>query len=217
MKPLLSDKSRELQAEIDHYLDWVENASLIFYEGVRCYMENKSERFERLFTEASELESQADDLRRKIKYKLYTFMLIPEARGDVLGLLENMDTIIDTTEKVLEQLSIETPNIPDFLRQDFIDLAELSRQAVCELVKAARAFFTDIKMVNNFINKVHFYEHQADDVEEMLKRKLFKTDQITRFSFRVHLRFFTEKIASISDAAEEVGERLSVYAIKRRM
>jgi hypothetical protein len=217
MKPFLSDKSKELQAEIDHYLDWVENASLIFFEGVRCYMQNKNERFERLFSELSELESQADDLRRKIKYKLYTFMLIPEARGDVLGLLENMDTIIDTTEKVLEQLSIETPNIPDFLRQDFIDLAELSRQTVCELVKAARAFFTDIKMVNNYINKVHFYEHQADDVEEMLKRKLFKTDQITRFSFRVHLRFFTEKIASVSDEAEEVGERLSVYAIKRRM
>jgi uncharacterized protein Yka (UPF0111/DUF47 family) len=31
------------------------------------------------------------------------------------------------------------------------------------------------------------------------------------------MRYFAEKIAKVSDIAEEVAERLSVYAIKRKL
>ena len=217
MKKFFSSKSKDLQTDIDRYLDRVENAALVFFEGVKCYMNHKIDRFNRLFIEISKLETEADNLRRDIKHRLYTYMLIPEARGDVLGLLENLDNIVDITEKVLEQLSIEIPEIPDLLKQDFIDLAELSMKAVNELVKASRAFFTEIKLVSNYINKVHFFEHEADEVEETLKRKAFRSEEIKRFSYRVHMRYFAEKIASVSDEAESVGERLSVYAIKRRL
>jgi len=34
-------------------------------------------------------------------------MLIPESRGDVLGVLETLDDVIDLTEKVVEHFSIE--------------------------------------------------------------------------------------------------------------
>jgi len=71
--------------------------------------------------------------------------------------------------------------------------------------------------VNDYVNKVHFYEHEADDVEETLKRKAFDSNEITRLSRKVHMRYFAEKIALVSDIAEAVAERLSVYTIKRRI
>ena len=117
----------------------------------------------------------------------------------------------------MEQFSIETPEIPEFLKSDFIELAELSSKAVEEVVKAARAFFREIGMVSNYVNKVHFYEHEADDVEEHLKRTAFNSKEIESFSQKVHMRYFAEKIAAVSDVAESVAERLSVYAIKRRI
>ncbi len=144
-------------------------------------------------------------------------MLIPESRGDVLGLLETLDDVIDICEKVLEQFSIEQPDIPNSLVDGFIELSELSSKAVEQLVKATRAFFKEIKMVNDYINKVHFYEHEADKVEEHIKRKAFRSDEIQLFSKRVHMRYFIEKIASVSDVAETVAERLAVYAIKRKL
>jgi uncharacterized protein len=88
---------------------------------------------------------------------------------------------------------------------------------VSEIVKGARAFFTDITMVSYYVNKVHFYEHEADDMEEQVKRKAFNSDEIQRFSYKVHMRYFAEKIAKVSDVAQGVAERLSVYAIKRRI
>jgi len=217
MPKIFSNKSKQLEADIDSYLDRVNTAGLVFLEGIKAYIEGRTDYFERKFKEVSDIESEADAKRREIKQKLYTYMLIPEARGDVLGLLETIDDIVDICEKVLEQISIETPEIPVFLKSDFVKLAELSTQAVEELVKGAQVFFRQVDMVSNYVNKVHFYEHEADDVEEQLKRKAFASDEIVRFSHKVHLRYFAEKIAAVSDVAESVCERLSVYAIKRKI
>ena len=217
MTNLFNTKTKQLEGEIDGYLDRVTTAGLIFLEGVRAYVGGKNDKFERNYKEISVLETDADNVRRDIKHKLYTYMLIPESRGDVLGLLETLDDIVDICEKVLEQFSIETPAIPDFLKSDFIELAELSCKSVEEVVKGARAFFRDIAMVSDFVNRVHFYEHEADNVEEHLKRGIFNSDEIEDFSQKVHMRYFAEKIVAVSDVAESVAERLAVYAIKRRI
>lgn len=217
MPKIFSNKSKQLEADIDNYLDRVNTAGLLFLEGIKAYIEDKNDYFEKKFEEVTDIESEADNKRREIKQKLYTYMLIPESRGDVLGLLETIDDIVDMCEKVLEQFSIETPEIPEFLKPDFVKLAELSSQAVEELVKGAQVFFRQVDMVSNYVNKVHFYEHEADDVEEQLKRKAFASEKIVRFSHKVHMRYFAEKIAMVSDVAESVCDRLSVYAIKRRI
>lgn len=217
MSNIFTSKTKKLEAEIDSYLDRVSTAGLIFLEGVKSYLSKNYERFEQYNEELGELESEADETRREIKHQLYTYMLIPESRGDVLGLLETLDDVIDICEKVLEQFSIEKPEIPEEIVPGYKELAELSTKSVEELVKASRAFFKEIKMVNDFINKVHFYEHEADKVEEMIKRKAFASKEITLFSKRVHMRYFVEKIAAVSDTAETVAERLAVYAIKRRL
>ena len=214
---LFNNRTKQLETEIDKYLDAVSKSGLIFYEGVKNYLEGNYEKFDKNFSEISKLETGADNLRREIKTKLYTYMLIPESRGDVLGLLETLDDVVDICETVIKQLSIERPEIPDFIKEDFSELSEFSKKAVEELVKGARAFFKEINMVNDYVNKVHFYEHEADDVEEQLKRKVFGTDKIQRFSRKIHMRYFAEKIAAVSDVAEDVAERLAVYAIKRRI
>ncbi|MCF7858858.1 MAG: DUF47 family protein [Candidatus Cloacimonetes bacterium] len=217
MPNIFNSRSKQLEGEIENYLDRVTTSGLIFYEGVKAYVRGNKTKFEKNFKDITALESEADEIRRNIKHTLYTFMLIPESRGDVLGLLETLDDIVDICEKVIEQFSIETPDIPDFLKNDFIELAELSSKAVDEVVKGARAFFREISMVSNYVNKVHFYEQEADDTEENLKRMAFHRKDITSFSHKVHMRYFAEKIAAVSDVSEQVAERLAVYAIKRRI
>ena len=151
MDSIFNKKTRQLEADIDGYLDRVTKSGLIFLEGIRAYLKGNKEKFERNFQEITHLESEADNVRRDIKYRLYAYMLIPESRGDVLGILETMDDIVDVCEKVLEQFSIEAPEIPEELKQDFSDLADLSEKTVEELVKAARAFFRQITLVSDFI------------------------------------------------------------------
>lgn len=214
---MFSTKTKRLEAEIDGFLDRVSTAGMIFREGIRTYTSGNVERFEEYNSELGTLETDADQVRRDIKHQLYTYMLIPESRGDVLGLLETMDDVIDICERVLKRLSIELPPIPDHLKADFIELGDLSGKAVEQLVKGTRAFFKELKMVTDYVNKVHFYEHEADKVEESLMRKVFRSDEFAEFSRKIQLRYFIEEIVSVSDMAESVGERLAVYAIKRRL
>ncbi len=148
MKGLFTNKVKVLETNIDAFLDNVCKAGLVLVEGVKAYIRKNPERFEQCYNKVCKLETKADTLRRDIKQKLYYNMLIPESRGDVLGLLETIDTVVDTCEKVLEQLSIEQPDIPEELAQDFIELSELSGKAVDSVVQGSRAFFTKVDSSN---------------------------------------------------------------------
>jgi predicted phosphate transport protein (TIGR00153 family) len=212
---IFSSKTKEVESDIDKYLDHVEQSALIFNLAIKDYINKKFDKFEERFKEVAEIERSSDELRREIKYKIYAYMLIPESRGDVLGLIETIDNVIDVAKKVLSHFSIEKPEIIDELKDDFMDLAEASSKSVIELVKATRAFFREINVVNDYINQVHFWEHEADKIEETLKRKAFNSDKIKIFSRKVHMRYFAERISLLADEAEAVTERLAVYAIKR--
>ncbi len=204
-----------LEGEIEAMLDEISQAGLIFSAAIKEYLEGDMDKFLARLKKVMELESDVDNKRREIRYKLYTKMLIPESRGDVLSLLENIDNVIDTMQDVLIQFEIETPKIPTTLKKDFIALAEASNEAVNNTVKAARSFFKEIHLVNDYINKTYFYEHEADVLESGIKRKVFSSDEYGSLAEKMHIRDFAVHISSISDEAEDVCERLSVSAIKR--
>jgi predicted phosphate transport protein (TIGR00153 family) len=208
-------KKKKLISDIDHFWDTISKAALVFKAGTFDFFDGQMERLHVRLKEIDKLESDADSLRREIKVKVYSQMLIPESRGDVLGLLETSDNVIDRAKKVLYSLEIEKPVIPNCLVADFKELSETAANGVDEMVKAARAFFADTKIINDFINKVYYYEHEADKLEEQIKRKAFATEEIDMLSRRVQLRYFAEKISLIADQAEGVCERLTIYTIKR--
>ncbi|MCP5049053.1 MAG: DUF47 family protein [bacterium] len=209
------NKKKELIGEIDQFWDTIGEAALVFKAGAYDYFNQRLDRLEARLEQIGRLENNADDLRKSIKYKVYSEMLIPDSRGDVLGLLETSDGVIDRTKKVLYSLEIEKPAIPVSLVEDFKELVDHVVNAMDEMVKASRAFFTDVRIINDYINKVFFYEHEADKLEEQIKRKAFENKEIDTLSQRIHLRYFAEKIALVSDTAEAVCERLAIYSIKR--
>ena len=215
MKNFFSNKTKATEEEIEQYLDLISKSVLIFKEGVKEYFRVQADRLENRCAEVSIVEREADDLVNIIKYNLYTYMLIPDSRSDVLELLNDMDDIVDTTKQLLLQLSIEQPYIPEFLKENFFELTEASYNAVDELIRGVRAFFNEMKMVHDYVNKVNFYESEADKIEEKIKRKAFGSEELTDLSRKMHIRYFAAKIAQLSDKAEAIGENLLIYCAKR--
>jgi len=212
---LFLNKVSILEAEIEAMLDEISQAGMIFVAAIKEYLIGDSEKFLSRLKKIMDLESDVDDKRREIRYKLYTQMLIPESRGDVLSILENIDNVIDAIKDVLNQFDIERPLIPESLHRDFIELAVSSNEAVNYTVKASRSFFKDMTQINDYINKTYFFEHEADISESTIKRKVFSSDEYGGLAQKMHIRDFAVHIAGISDEAEDVCERLSVAAIKR--
>ena len=166
----LFGETRQLIEEIDLFFDAISKSGLTFKAGVQDYMNGRLDRVEDRARELSDLENQADLLRRRIIRKLYARMLLPDVRGDVLGLLESSDNVIDRAKKLVYALDIEKPEIPENLIQDYIDLADASYMAIDAMVKAARSYFTKVELVTDYVNKVAFFEKEADKLEDRIKR-----------------------------------------------
>lgn len=208
-------RTRALEREIDEFMDTLSQSALAFKRAVRVFLaEGRSPQFDEKLHQVNNFESRADDLRRAIERELYTRTLIPDSRGDVLGLLENLDSVLNLFEGALWGLSIENPDIPQDLHGDYEALAEQVTLAVECIVLASRAFFRDAQAVGDHVHKVSFFEKEADKVSTKLKRRIFDSDM--ELARKLHLRHFVEMIDNVADRAEDVADRLAIYAIKRQ-
>ncbi|MDD2332202.1 MAG: DUF47 family protein [Candidatus Cloacimonetes bacterium] len=212
---LLLKTTKFVETQIDLFLDIVSDAAVLFKLAMDDYLKDRTSQFEDRLAKVRESENKADDLRVSIERYLYERTLIPENRGDVLAILENTDEVIDNIKDSLLQFSIETPEIPEELDDLWMQTTTASVEAVEQLVFAVRSFFRDIAAVNNYIHKVYFFEREADHLGENLRRKIFSLD--IELSQKSQLRFFAIHIEKISDYAQAVCDRLSIYTIKRQL
>ncbi len=210
----LFGRTRALENEIDDFLDKLSQCSLLFKIAIKVYLtDGCTADFETKLQDVNKMESDADHLRRAIETKLYAQTLIPESRGDVLGLIENLDQLLNLYEGSLWAFSIEKPEIPGEFHNDFENLTDMSVQAAESLVLASRAFFRNPDAVSDHNHKVMFFEKEADKVSTKLKQAIFGSDlELARKS---HLRNFVEHIDNVADLAEDISDRLAIYTIKR--
>jgi predicted phosphate transport protein (TIGR00153 family) len=213
---LLFRRTEALETQIDELLDAISEGTLVFHQGIADFLQKDRERFEQRLKAIAVFESKADALRREIETRLYRESLIPDHRGDVLGLLENIDNVIDEAKKTLHQFAVERPDVPADLTGDYLELAKAGVDAAQHLVSAVRAFFRDITAVPDHIHKVYFYEKEADRLADRLKRKIFSRDDLD-LARKIHLRYFCLHVETLSDRAEEVADRLAIYTIKRTL
>lgn len=214
--PKLFERTTAVEAEIDEFLDKITQCGLVFQSAIRMYLQvGYSDDFEQFLDQGTKIEHDGDDLRRRIESRLYTETLIPDLRGDVLGLLEHLDYLMNIYEADLYRFSIQRPAIPVEYRKDFLELTETAVACVESIVLASRAFFRDIEAVRDHISKVMFYEKQADRICTRMQRAIFSSQ--LPLEVKIHLRYFVERIDELANEAEDIGDALAIYAIKRRL
>lgn len=200
---------------LEKFFDTVDQGVLVFKNGVHNYLYGNTENFQNNLNSLIKLEGNADILKREIENLLYTQSLMPQFRGDIFQLLEDMDTILDISKENLAQFETEIPKIPPELNQDFSKLAEMSILAVESLIPAVRAFFRTPETVKDQLHRVYFYERETDKLALAIKRRVFHDMNSLRLSEKFHLRYFTLHIENVSDEAQKVADLLSIMAIKR--
>jgi predicted phosphate transport protein (TIGR00153 family) len=212
---LLFSKTKALERKIDDYLDLLLKGSFLFRVGVKYYIDEETEELSKRIQALNECEHDGDKLRREIETSLYEETLIPESRGDVLGLLEACDKVLNMMDEFLNQFEVELPFFLPEVKKDYIELTEVSLRAVDEMVAAVRAYFRDVTNIRDHITKVQVTESESDKIARKIKRVVFRTD--IPLSQKMHMRYFALHIEQIADEAEDVCDRLSIAAIKRSL
>lgn len=210
---LFFKKTMQLEVQIDEYLDLVMKGGLVFRQGIKCYLDGQTDTFEGYLKELRAIEEKADDLRRNIEIILYMRTLIPESRGDVLGLLESCDRTLNITTETLLEFSVEIPKIDSSLRQEFLDIADSAIACLENTVSGIRSYFKNIDAVRDYVTKVQFFKKETNKVAEKIKRSAFRGKG--DLSQKIHSRYFTFHIERIAEQSEDVCDRLSIATIKR--
>ena len=210
---ILFRQSRELEAEIDEYLDLILQGGLLFRQGVKCFLDHRLEEFEQRLEELRGIERRGDTLRRGIESKLDLHTLIPESRGDVLGLLESADEVLNVVTSTLLRFSIELPTLLDDLNPLFLDLADNAIAAVDAMVGGCRAYFRNLSAVRDHIARTQGLREEVNRLAETYVRAAFQRD--LRLSHKNQLRYFVAHTEQIAEDADDVCDRLAIAAIKR--
>ncbi len=212
----LFNKTRVLERQIDDFFDKVSEAGLVFSRAMEMYLAvGASDEFESLLQQEADIEGKGDTLRRNIEMELYAQTLIPDLRGDVLRLLEDMDRLMNVYEGNLYRISIQQPDVPEQFHAGYLELTRTVVTCVESVVMAARSFFRDINAVRDHNARVIFHETEADKISTRLQRAIFSSD--LPLDRKMHLRYFVERIDDLANAAEDVADTLAIYAIKRRV
>lgn len=210
-------KSVELNMKIEKFMDVISNSLLLFEKVIDAYLIEDQDSFEEILSRICALESEADELETEIKVTLYKYMLLPDARADVLSLIKSLDDIIDATEEITKDFNIQKPKFPKVLHHDILKITRDTIESAEALILATRSFFTEVHLVSSQINKIKFYEHEVDILEDKLGDQIFNGGHVKELAEKMQLNEFVGKIASISDDAEIIGDKLTIFTIKREI
>jgi len=211
---LFFSKTNKLLEMLDGYLEKVTECMEQARKTLFLYIDKGScEEFDELVTKTHMAESCSDDLRREIEISLYEKALIPESRGDILGLLETVDKIPNKAESVAFQIQTEAIRIPDEFKSELKKIINVNFDVFKDIKLAINAIFKDIGKVRYITNEIDKKESGSDSMERDLIKKLFSSN--IDVEEKILLKELIIEIGSISDRAENAADRLNIMAVKR--
>ena len=203
-----------LKAQIDELLDVVSKAALTYKHGMsHAIRSGWGEDAEEKFQQTCACETRGDMLLDTIGQSLYTEMLLPDTSGDVLRLLGSLDRLLDEMESSSIIMRIERPEIPAEFHEKWLECIAQATDTVEQVVVAARSYFRDPQTARDHIHKIHFFEKETQQTARRIIEQVFKSDMPLdrKMQIRGHVWF----IHRLADLADNAGDALAIYAVKR--
>jgi predicted phosphate transport protein (TIGR00153 family) len=216
MFKLLFKKEQQVEQLIYQYLDNLKMAQNEFLKAMNVYFEKGfSGDFDFLIEQTHKVESKADDTRYEIETMMYTKALIPESRGDILGLLEAIDQIPGLFQVVLYMIQTQRLSTPDFLVPDMKELIRVSLECCDLLVKEIEALFKKSGDIRSLVSTIDNNESHCDHIERRLITRIFDSDLEPFQKFQ--LKEMVIHLGDISYQTDRVSRRVYIISIKKRV
>ncbi len=205
---------------LQRHADKVKECAHLFKKAAVCHIGEDCQEFDMLTEKVSQLENQADDIKRNIRNHLPRGILMPVDKFQFLWYLREQDKVLDQVEEALFWLSFRPRSIPPEVSEDIHKLIEAvipPIEKLSDLVALANIYFrTRSKQTRNemkaLVREIRKYEGEADDIERDLKFKFFSVlkDPLVVF----HLVRLVEIVGDIADHAQNASDRMRAMIAK---
>jgi len=206
--------TRLVQSQIQEFLDAVSMAILAYQEGMIAYLKDGwAQTAEDKLQQIAAFESRGDSLRSSIGLTLYSEMLLPDTSADILILLSDLDHLLDRMNGHFTLLGIEKPEFPADSNEAMIDFTCHACSAMEQTVVASRIYFRDPKGVHDLTHKIHYHKQEVEKIAIRLLKGIFAGP--SPLERKCHLRDHLLQIDRMAEQADETGDALAIYAVKR--
>jgi predicted phosphate transport protein (TIGR00153 family) len=200
---------------LQEHAEKVKECAWAFQQAMECHFSPECNTFEEFRDKIIPLEKEADVIKRRVRGHIPKETMMPISNFLVFRYLREQDGVLDAVEDTLDWISYRSETkIPEALKKDFALLVDSVIDPIEELstmVAEARKYFKTYSedqrdMVKDIIRKLRQQEHEADNFEDIIKKKVFNmgADAVTIF----HLVRLAEIIGSIADHAQNAGDMM---------
>jgi predicted phosphate transport protein (TIGR00153 family) len=209
-------KQRQVESLIYSYIENLQMTEKRFAEALNTCLENGiCDHFDFLLEQTHKYESKADDIREDIKTFMYGKALLPESRGDIMGLLEAIDEIPRTFELLLYMIKTQKLDIPIFIVTDIKELIRISLESCDLMYNEVEALFKKSDELKPLVSSIDHNESHCDHIERRIISKIFDSD-LDPFQ-KLQFKEMIINMGEISDQVDRVSKRLNIISMKRRV
>lgn len=207
-------KQHMVETLIMDYLEGLRKTQEFFSGALKvCLKESSENDFDFMAEQTHKFESKADDIREEIKNLMYSKALLPESRGDIMGLLEAVDVIPGIFQLLLNMIKTEKIQIPDFITPDIKELLDLSLASCDLMIRQIETLFKRTGGVRVLVSTIDLNESHCDHIEQRLITNIFDSD-LDPFQ-KLILKELIVTMGDISDQADRVSKRANIISMKR--
>ncbi|WP_108652238.1 TIGR00153 family protein [Dongshaea marina] len=177
------------------------------------------ERAQQIRDQISQLEKEADTLKRDIRLRLPRGLFMPVERTDMLELLTQQDKIANKSKDIAGRTIGRQLEIPVEIQEDFmaylkrcIDASAQAQKAINELDELLETGFKgrEVELVSEMIHQLDMIEDDTDSMQIGLCRELQAIENNYNPVDVMFLYRILEWVGDLADQAERVGARLEL-------
>ena len=192
------------------------NTLLPFFEA--AFAKNW-EKAEKLHVKISELEREADSVKREIRMKLPRGLFMPVDRRDLLELITQQDKLANYAKRITTRVVTRQLYIPQSLQKTFLDYLKNSlettnqeHKVIEEMDQLLEVGFKgrELTLVNNLINELDNLEDFSEQTQLDLRRQLFLLEHELPPVDVMFLHRIIDWVGELADQAQRVGSRIEL-------
>ncbi len=186
-----------------------------FAEAARAlFVDKDADEAGRLALETHRTEGRADDLRREVQRALISGALLAPSRGQILKVIDGVDTLANAAESTLDYLLVQRVDIPGELADGVLQILDVTLDIFEEVECAVRLLFTGPREKTiECTERIEHREGKVDQIERDLTKRLFRLD--IDLGHKLHVFGYIERLVEISDRAEDLADRIALVIAER--
>jgi hypothetical protein len=184
-------------------------------DAVRAYAIGDLADLDEATASVDHLESEADEVLRKIRGLLYSGAFLPTIRGDLFRLLSAVDKIANRVESCIDFVDQQRPIHVEKFRTEFKNILDLTADCFAALRHALEAYFdpaVGIDELRTSAADVSKIESTIDGIQRSLTCAIFASQ--LPLAEKLHLVQLLLHIVRISDQAENATDELELLSLK---